>query len=399
GATVTPALSPAFAPAVFEYTTTVAADVFTVTATPTLSDTNAVAWVNGVPVTSGTPSGPIDLVVGTTVITTAVTAQDGLTTRTYTVTVTRPPTCMATPDDGATAFGSYDAGAVQQAADVALAGATVKVAGDCRGVQTRGGETQTLYISQTLTVEGGYSFTDWAVSYPVTQPTTLDAQSGGRVIYATVPVTIANLAVQNGSGATYGGGIYAGQSLALSDVQVLSNTAVSGGGAFANASATVTGGRFENNTTSGDGGGLRAVGAATVTGATFVGNTAATAGGALFDTGSTVANTNFVGNSTVITGSAGGGYFNGIAALTNVTFTLNTAGSAGGGGAVFANAAALLGGEFVSNTAAYAGGGAYFNGAASLTGTRIDGNTATADRGGGAYFNSTAILSATTFAG
>ena len=273
------------------------------------------------------------------------------------------------------------------------------MAGDCRGVQTRGGEAQTLYISQTLTVEGGYSFTDWVISYPVTQPTTLDAQSGGRVIFATAPVTVANLTVQNGTGTTYGGGIYAGQALALSDVLVLSNTAVSGGGAFGNVSVTVSGGRFENNIASGEGGGLRAVGATTVTGATFVGNTAATAGGALFDSGATVANTLFVSNSTGGAGSAGGGYFNGIAALTNVTFTLNAAGSAGGGGAVFANAAALVGGAFVSNTASFAGGGVYFNGAASLTGTRIEGNTATANRGGGAYFNSTATLSDTTFAG
>ena len=119
GATVSPALTPAFAPAVFEYTTTVASNVFTVTATPTLSDTTASVWVNGVPVTSGSPSGPIDLAIGTTVITTTVTAEDGLTTQTYTVTVTRPPNCMATPDDGATAFASYDASAVQQAVDVA----------------------------------------------------------------------------------------------------------------------------------------------------------------------------------------------------------------------------------------------------------------------------------------
>jgi hypothetical protein len=106
--------------------------------------------------------------------------------------------CNATPDDGATLFATFYSDAVQQAVDVAAPGATVKVAGTCIGVQERGGYSQTIYISQTLTVAGGYTLTNWATPYPITQPTTLDAQGGGRVINASVALTVSGLTVQNG---------------------------------------------------------------------------------------------------------------------------------------------------------------------------------------------------------
>ena len=92
--------------------------------------------------------------------------------------------------------------------------------------------------------------------------------------------------------------------------------------------------------------------------------------------------------------SSGGIAVNGIAALTDVTFTLNSAGTGGAGGANFGSTAVLTGGAFISNTAAFAGGGAYFNGAAVVSGTRFAGNTATANRGSGAYFNCRASAAA-----
>jgi len=51
--------------------------------------------VNGVSVASGTSSAPVPLVVGVNVITTVVTAQDGMSTKMYTVTVTRLPSTNA----------------------------------------------------------------------------------------------------------------------------------------------------------------------------------------------------------------------------------------------------------------------------------------------------------------
>ncbi|MBI5034250.1 MAG: cadherin-like beta sandwich domain-containing protein [Chloroflexi bacterium] len=83
------ALTPAFASGTTAYTATVAQSVTSITVTPTVSDTTASVTVNGAPVTSGTPSGAIALGIGANLITVAVTAQDGTTTKSYTVTVTR----------------------------------------------------------------------------------------------------------------------------------------------------------------------------------------------------------------------------------------------------------------------------------------------------------------------
>jgi len=80
-------LTPVFASATLNYTDTVANDVTSVTVTPTVSDTTAKVTVNGVAVTSGTASGAIPLAVGPNTITVVVTAQDGTTINTYTITV------------------------------------------------------------------------------------------------------------------------------------------------------------------------------------------------------------------------------------------------------------------------------------------------------------------------
>ena len=101
-------LSPVFAAATTSYTTNVANGINSITATPTSADVNSTITVNGNAVTSGTPSGAIALAVGPNVITTVVTAQDAVTTKTYTVTVTRAAAGVATvsvtaslPDFGA----------------------------------------------------------------------------------------------------------------------------------------------------------------------------------------------------------------------------------------------------------------------------------------------------------
>ena len=53
-----------------------------------MADPTATVKVNGVTVASGSPSGPITLSVGPNLITVLVTAQDGVTTKTYTINVT-----------------------------------------------------------------------------------------------------------------------------------------------------------------------------------------------------------------------------------------------------------------------------------------------------------------------
>ena len=81
-------LTPNFAPATTAYTLAVNHSVTTLTLTPTVNEPNATAVING--------GLPIGLVVGANPITVTVTAQDGTTTRQYTVTVTRLPSSDAT---------------------------------------------------------------------------------------------------------------------------------------------------------------------------------------------------------------------------------------------------------------------------------------------------------------
>jgi len=72
-----------------EYTATVGFLAASTTVTPTVENTNAMVTVNGTAVISGNPSESIFLGQGDTVITVMVTAEDGVTTRIYTITVTR----------------------------------------------------------------------------------------------------------------------------------------------------------------------------------------------------------------------------------------------------------------------------------------------------------------------
>lgn len=82
-------ISPTFTSATTSYTATVPFATTSLTVTPTKVQSAAVIRVNGTLVASGAASSSILLNVGANVITTVVTAADGVTTNTYTVTVTR----------------------------------------------------------------------------------------------------------------------------------------------------------------------------------------------------------------------------------------------------------------------------------------------------------------------
>jgi len=82
-------LSPIFARGITNYTDTVSYTNAAIKITPAASDPSATIKVNGVAVASGSPSQAIPLVQGLNTITTAVTATDGISSKTYTVTVFR----------------------------------------------------------------------------------------------------------------------------------------------------------------------------------------------------------------------------------------------------------------------------------------------------------------------
>lgn len=88
-----------FAPDTVSYTLSVANGVTSTTVTPVAADANARVQVNGKDVESGRSSEPIALKVGSNTIAIVVTAQDGVTVRTYTVTVNRAAAPSRDRDD------------------------------------------------------------------------------------------------------------------------------------------------------------------------------------------------------------------------------------------------------------------------------------------------------------
>lgn len=274
--------------------------------------------------------------------------------------------CYARIDLGTT-FSSTDADAVQQAVDAAVTNDTVKVAGNCVGVQSRAGTSQSVYISKTLTVRGGYTTTDWTTSNPIANPTILDALQSGRVVYVTggssVSVTLENVTESGGSISGNGGGIYNYDArLTLSNTVVRDNAATSGGyggGVYVNtasATANVNGGQILRNT-AGIGGGLYVMnGSAMVNGAQVLSNTATGYGGGGLRNGYgtlTVINSTVSGNRA----ASGGGIANSSTlTITNSTLSGNQSNDPTGGGGAIHNAfgspdISIVNATIVSNTA------------------------------------------------
>ena len=60
----------------------------------------------------------------------------------------------------------------------------IKVAaGTYTDVNSYGGLAQVVYVDKTVTIRGGYTTTDWNTPDPDANPTMLDAQRQGRVLY------------------------------------------------------------------------------------------------------------------------------------------------------------------------------------------------------------------------
>jgi len=158
-------IAPTFVSGTTNYTLTTSSDATTVT--PTLNQANAIITVNGTAITSGAASASIPLVVGDTIINIVVTAEDGSTTQTYTVTINRPP------------FLSTDA---------TLSGLSVS-AGDIEPVFASGITNYTLTSMSTSTT----------VTPTVTQAGAIVTVNGTAVLSgaasASIPITLGNTAI------------------------------------------------------------------------------------------------------------------------------------------------------------------------------------------------------------
>ncbi|HEY1060106.1 MAG TPA: cadherin-like beta sandwich domain-containing protein [Daejeonella sp.] len=124
-------LSPDFHSDTTSYSTSVSNSTTSITVTPTVSDATASVKVNGVGVTSGSASAAISLSGGSNTITTVVTAQDGETTKTYTLIINRALSTNANLAALSTSSGTidpvFDAAKLSYAASVPFATSSITV--------------------------------------------------------------------------------------------------------------------------------------------------------------------------------------------------------------------------------------------------------------------------------
>jgi len=259
--------------------------------------------------------------------------------------------CFVKNNETLDEYSSTDASAVQQAVDAASLGDVLLIAGECAGTQTRGGLIQTVYISKSLTLEGGYAPGDWTVERDLeTYTTTLDADQGGRV------VVISSTAGVNIDGLYLTGGFADNPSLDGN-----------GGGIWTNSFVTLTNTIVYSNTSDWDGGGMYSLGVSPfLKGVTFSENVGFH-GGALYndcDSGTSspmLTDVTLSGNSASYGGAMANMCENGnnSARLTNVVMSGNAANTGGGwvvsvcngeGSAVMTNV------SFSGNSAVYYGG-------------------------------------------
>jgi trimeric autotransporter adhesin len=245
-------LIPSFGSSTTSYTSSVSNSTSSVTVTPTTADAGATVTVNGSSVTSGNASSSIALNVGDNTITTVVTAQDGTTTKTYTVTMTRAAAGVAalTTTSALTGFGNVcinsTAGPNSFTLDGSgLDGTDISIAalpGFSYSLTSGGSYTSTLNFSYT-----GSSFTGQTI-YVKFNPTAVQAYDGN--------ITLSGGGVSNYTVAASGSGVNTAATVTTtSPTNITATTAIANGSITANGCSGLTDYGIEYSTSSGFGNG------------------------------------------------------------------------------------------------------------------------------------------------
>jgi parallel beta-helix repeat protein len=291
---------------------------------------------------------------------------------------------------------------IQAAVDAAVDGDVIKVAaGVYTGVLTRDSVAQVVFVSKTVTIRGGYTITDWKTFDPQANPTTVDAEDGGRVFYITgdISPTVEGLQITGGDatglnggygGGDAGGGMYIVTATAVvSSVQVFGNAAHLGGGLYLYYSAaTLSGSTIDSNTVTDDGGGICVhYSDATLSSNTIVHNEAIGQGGGLHlqqSNAMLVANT--VMSNTASFEGAGLYLDDGSPALVGNFIIANVAGTNGAGLYLLNSNPTLSSNTIARNRATLGGGGLYVRKSDAWLASNIVADNQGTTNGSGLYF-------------
>lgn len=239
---------------------------------------------------------------------------------------------------------------VQAAVDAAQEGDVIKVAaGTYTDVHSYDGLTQVVFVSKTITIRGGYTTTDWSASYPISQPTVLDADRQGRVFHiaGAVSPTIEGLHITGGSAAwpgewdeEWGAGINVVTAAAtIRNNWIYDNDASYGGGGVClyYSNASLTGNTITSNTAEYEGGGI-----------------------AVWFSSVSISGNRILGNQTTddyVGGNGGGIYLEDSDGIVADNIIVNNSASHGGGGALLYAGTELFTGNVITGNSAPGGGG------------------------------------------
>lgn len=260
-----------------------------------------------------------------------------------------PVTCFARVSSSGVIYSDPTSLAIQHAVEDAVPNDLVKVAGYCPDWSLRLGQTQSVMITQTLTLRGGYSTADWAVSNPILNPTIVkpsdtSTPTGARAVFiaAGVYFTIENITLVDGGWGMFsltgpGGNIFhSGASLLVDNVTLDNGYAGYGGGLYsAGGPVMVRGSRITSGEAITAGGGIYNNGGVMAVEKTeFSSNVAGRSGAGVHTQGGILTVTNSALLSNAVTSGSGGGIDAQLNARTTVTATEFASNSATNGGGI-----------------------------------------------------------------
>jgi uncharacterized repeat protein (TIGR01451 family) len=246
---------------------------------------------------------------------------------------------------------------IQYAVDQASPGDEIRVAaGEYSDMHTRprmdvkssGFVNQIVYVNQTINIRGGYTLTNWVISNPNDNLTTLDAKGQGRVIYITglISPTVEGLIIVGGDAGGLGGyspnadldaggGIYIITSTAvISNNEISSNAASIGGGILIRENDSwIYSNIISNNTADQSGGGHFVHSNAIVEGNMVSGHMAVAFGGGLGAEFSklTIVNNHITNNEALSGGGIRISYYSDGTSIIGNTISHNSGNTEGGG--------------------------------------------------------------------